>query len=102
MTVKPPPASYHQDMKVCQYAIMTFESKLARQRACKLGGTVGGRELTVGQLSRDSPRLIYFVQVSIAVSDLPEVREKISKRLEDYRLRMEPLDVHRAQQSALR
>ncbi|KAH0840002.1 hypothetical protein J3R83DRAFT_963 [Lanmaoa asiatica] len=85
MTVKPPPASYHQNMRVRQYAILVFDSRIARHRACKLGGTLGGRELTV----------------SVAISDLPEVREKIVKRLDDYRSRLEPPDPHRAQKSAL-
>ncbi|KAG8218715.1 hypothetical protein J3R82DRAFT_4383 [Butyriboletus roseoflavus] len=72
-------------MKVRQYAIVVFESRTARHKACRLGGTLGGRELAV----------------SIAISDLPEVREKIVKRLDDYRSRMEPPDLHRAQMSAL-
>ena len=53
MTVKPPPASYHQNMRVRQYAIMVFESKLARHRACKLEGTLRGRKLVVSWLFRD-------------------------------------------------
>lgn len=40
-------------MRVRQYAIMTFESKLARKRACNLESTLGGRKLTVGRLFRD-------------------------------------------------
>ncbi|KAF8138548.1 hypothetical protein EV363DRAFT_1314243 [Boletus edulis] len=86
MTVKPPPASYHENMRVRQYAMVTFESKSAGHRACNEDNTLDGHELVV----------------STAVSDLPEVREKITKRLDDYRARMEPPDVHRAQQSALR
>ncbi|KAF8558911.1 hypothetical protein OG21DRAFT_1503869 [Imleria badia] len=86
MTVKPPPASYHQNMRVRQYGIVVFESKSARYMACKQENTLGGRKLIV----------------SVAVSDLPEVKEKIVKRLDDYRSRLEPPDLRRAQMSALK
>lgn len=56
MTVKPPPASYHQKMRVRQYAIVVFESRIARHKACKLGGTLGERELTVSRLFCDNVR----------------------------------------------
>lgn len=62
MTVKPPPASYHQSMRVRQYAIVVFESRMARQKALKLEGTLGGRELTASGLFCDKHRgLIPFV-----------------------------------------
>jgi len=38
----------------------------------------------------------------VAVSDLPEVKEKVVKRLDDYRSRLEPPDLRRAQKSALK
>lgn len=48
MTSKPPPAKYHEAKQVRQYAIVTFGSNVARQRACRLEGTLRGREITVG------------------------------------------------------
>ncbi|KAN0097381.1 hypothetical protein V8E55_001827 [Tylopilus felleus] len=86
MTVKPPPASYHENKKVRQYAILVFETKSARHKACKQESVLNGRKLVV----------------SVVVSDLPEVQEKVVKRLEDYRSRMEPADVRRAEKSALK
>ena len=56
MTVKPPPASYHQNMRVRQYAIVVFGSRIVRQRACNLESTLGGRKLVVRWLFRDQVR----------------------------------------------
>lgn len=47
-------------------------------------------------------RAKFCIQVSVTVSDLPEVQEKIVKRLDDYRSRLEPPDLRRAQKSALK
>lgn len=49
-------------MRVRQYAIVVFESRMARQKALKLEGTLGGRELTASGLFCDKHRgLIPFV-----------------------------------------
>lgn len=47
MTVKPPPASYHENKKVRQYAILVFETKSARHKACKQESVLNGRKLVV-------------------------------------------------------
>ncbi|KIK97987.1 hypothetical protein PAXRUDRAFT_737422 [Paxillus rubicundulus Ve08.2h10] len=69
MTVKPPPASYHKNQRVRQYGIVTFETKIGRRKALKLmGSSLGGRSITV----------------SLSICDLPEVKEKILKRMDEY------------------
>ncbi|KAH7887802.1 hypothetical protein F5I97DRAFT_899070 [Phlebopus sp. FC_14] len=87
MTVKPPPPSYYKGRKVSQYAVLVFIDKKAVRKALRLNGSrLGDREITVSR----------------SVSDLPEVLEKVQKRLADYRERQGFADSRRAKQSAVR
>ncbi|KAF9226499.1 hypothetical protein BS17DRAFT_775704 [Gyrodon lividus] len=87
MTVKPPPASYHKNQRVRQYGIVTFETKIGRHKALKLRGSrLAGRVITV----------------SLSICDLPEVKEKILKRMEEYHEKFVTPDVHRAKKSVLK
>ncbi|KIJ69990.1 hypothetical protein HYDPIDRAFT_35436 [Hydnomerulius pinastri MD-312] len=86
-TVKPTPVDYYKDQIVRQYAIVIFENRLGRHKALKLRGSqLGGRMITV----------------SLSIADLPEVREKIMKRMEEYHNKRIAPDLYRAKKSALK
>ncbi|KAI6119404.1 hypothetical protein EDD16DRAFT_941555, partial [Pisolithus croceorrhizus] len=71
MTVKPRP-DYYKNYKVRQYGVVTFSDKKAVRSAMLLNGSqLGGCEIVVCR----------------SAGDLPEVREKVQQRLDDYRVR---------------
>ncbi|KAL4081817.1 hypothetical protein V8B97DRAFT_107310 [Scleroderma yunnanense] len=86
MTVKPQP-NYYRNHKVCQYGVITFSDKRAVRNAILLNGSrLGDCEIVVCR----------------SAGELPEVKEKIQKRLDEYRARNTFANTHRAKQSALR
>ncbi|KAI6047248.1 hypothetical protein EDC04DRAFT_2887057 [Pisolithus marmoratus] len=71
MTVKPRP-DYYKNYKVRQYGVVTFSDKKAVRNAILLSGSqLGECEIVVCR----------------SAGDLPEVREKVQQRLDDYRAR---------------
>ncbi|KAF9247240.1 hypothetical protein BU15DRAFT_58108 [Melanogaster broomeanus] len=87
LTTTPPPNGYHKNQRVRQYGIMTFATKSGRHKAIKLGcSQLGGRQITV----------------SLSICDLPEVKEKILKRVQGYCDKFDSPDVRRAKKSALK
>ncbi|KIM68592.1 hypothetical protein SCLCIDRAFT_1208786 [Scleroderma citrinum Foug A] len=85
-TVKPQP-DYYRNHKVHQYGVITFSDKRAVRNAILLNGSqIGDCEIAVCR----------------SAGELPEVKEKIQKRLDEYRARHSLADARRAQQSALR
>ncbi|KAI6003934.1 hypothetical protein EDD15DRAFT_1256458 [Pisolithus albus] len=71
MTVKPHP-DYYKNYKVRQYGVVTFSDKKAVRSALLLNGSqLGGCEIAVCR----------------SAGDLPEVREKVQQRLNDYLVR---------------
>lgn len=80
MTVKPQP-DYYKNHKVRQYGVVTFSDKKAVRNAILLNGSrLGGGEIVVCR----------------SAGDLPEVREKVQQRLDDFRARNGFGDARRA------
>ncbi|KAF8842298.1 hypothetical protein BDN67DRAFT_966065 [Paxillus ammoniavirescens] len=87
MTIKPPPPSYHKNQRVRQYGIITFETKIGRRKALDLmGSSLDGRSITV----------------SLSICDLPEVKEKILRRMADYHKKFVSPDIHHAKKSVIK
>ncbi|EGO01968.1 hypothetical protein SERLA73DRAFT_132684 [Serpula lacrymans var. lacrymans S7.3] len=73
MTTGKPTPAYYRGHPVRQYATVVFGKPQHAQKALKLHGSrVGGTELVVVR----------------SASDLPEVKEKVERRLRDYRERL--------------
>ncbi|KAG6337362.1 hypothetical protein ID866_1735 [Astraeus odoratus] len=71
MTVRPQP-NYYRNHKVRQYGVVTFSDKRAVRKALLLNGSkLGGRSIVVCR----------------SAGDLPDVKEEIQKRLDEYQAR---------------
>ncbi|KAG1755763.1 hypothetical protein EDB19DRAFT_1662863 [Suillus lakei] len=91
MTTGRPDPAYIAQYAVRQYAMITLVDASAANKALDLNGS----HLQIGD---ESTELV----VTRSAADLPEVIEKVQKRLEAYRARNGFADARRARQSALR